>query len=442
MKKTTTLLLALTGAMSLPLQAQNLLQVYQDALCSSPEIGQAAAMRDAAYAGIAGARSALLPQLGLSAGVNHYTYKYKDSYTLQEKVQSASVALSQVLFDMSKWRALDVQQKNAALQDIALQTARQKMMLNVASGYFSALSAADALTYVTAQKKALATRLEQTRESYDSGLSTITDVQSVRAQYDNFQATVVQARNNLDNALDQLHQLTGRRYARLAGLDLRKFRPSRAENTGSLVENAQSHNLSLLQARLGKELSGEQIRQAEAGHLPVLNFTASKGLSGSRYNSQYTDNDAANETIGLTLTMPLYSGGAISAQVDQAQANYVAATEQLESTFRSINTAIHSAVNAVNASVSTISADEQAEVSSGAALHSTEEGYQAGTRTIVDVLDATSALFNVRQQLSVARYSWIINQLNIKSVEGDLKEKDFQHMNALLGNDINVSEKG
>ncbi len=48
----------------------------------------------------------------------------------------------------------------------------------------------------------------------------------------------------------------------------------------------------------------------------------------------------------------------------------------------------------------------------GSRLHS------VGTRTIVDVLDATTTLYNAKQQLSNARYNYLINELNIKSALG------------------------
>jgi outer membrane protein len=68
-----------------------------------------------------------------------------------------------------------------------------------------------------------------------------------------------------------------------------------------------------------------------------------------------------------------------------------------------------------------------------------EAGYQVGTRTIVDVLDATSTLFSAKQQLSDARYSYMINELNIKSALGTLNEQDLQSLNARLGKDVSTS---
>ena len=96
--------LSLSGFSSLS-QAENLMQVYQQARLSNPELRKSAADRDAAFEKINEARSPLLPQLGLGAD---YTYSngYRDANGINSNATSASLQLTQSIFDMSKWRAL------------------------------------------------------------------------------------------------------------------------------------------------------------------------------------------------------------------------------------------------------------------------------------------------------------------------------------------------
>ncbi len=68
-----------------------------------------------------------------------------------------------------------------------------------------------------------------------------------------------------------------------------------------------------------------------------------------------------------------------------------------------------------------------------------EAGYSVGTRTIVDVLDATTTLYNAKQQLSSARYQYLINQLNIKQALGTLNEQDLLALNNALGKPVSTS---
>jgi len=101
---------------------------------------------------------------------------------------------------------------------------------------------------------------------------------------------------------------------------------------------------------------------------------------------------------------------------------------------------VRSSFNNVNASISSINAYQQAVVSAQSSLDAPEAGYQVGTRTIVDVLDATSTLYNAKQQLSSARYTYLINQLNIKSALGTLNENDLMMLNGALGKPISTSQ--
>ncbi len=113
----------------------------------------------------------------------------------------------------------------------------------------------------------------------------------------------------------------------------------------------------------------------------------------------------------------------MTSQVKQAQYNFVGASEQLGSAHRSVVQTVRSSFNNVNASISSINAYKQAVVSAQSSLDAMEAGYSVGTRTIVDVLDATTTLYNAKQQLSNARYNYLINELNIKSALGTLNEQ-------------------
>ena len=136
--------LSLSGFSTLS-QAENLMQVYQQARLSNPELRKSAADRDAAFEKINEARSPLLPQLGLGAD---YTYSngYRDANGVNSNATSASLQLTQTLFDMSKWRALTLQEKSAGIQDVTYQTDQQTLILNTATAYFNVLNAIDVLS--------------------------------------------------------------------------------------------------------------------------------------------------------------------------------------------------------------------------------------------------------------------------------------------------------
>ena len=438
--------LSLTGFSAVS-QAEDLIQVYKQARLSNPELRRSAADRDAAFEKINEARSPLLPQLGLGAD---YTYNngYRDANGVDSNVTSGSLQLTQTLFDMSKWRNLSLQEKSAGIQDVTFQTDQQTLILNTATAYFRVLSAIDTLSYTEAQKQAIYRQLDQTTQRFNVGLVAITDVQNARSQYDSVLANEVTARNDLDNAVEQLRQVTGNYYPQLASLNVERFKAEKPQAVNALLKEAENRNLSLLQARLNQDLAREQIRLAQDGHLPTLSLNASSSLSNTSYSGsrtsgasagQYSDSDVGQNKIGLSFSLPLYQGGQVNSQVKQAQYNFVGASEQLESAHRSVVQTVRSSFNNVNASVSSINAYKQAVVSAQSSLDASEAGYSVGTRTIVDVLDATTTLYNAKQQLSNARYNYLINQLNIKSALGTLNEQDLVALNAALGKPISTT---
>ncbi|MEJ8325048.1 outer membrane channel protein TolC [Kosakonia sacchari] len=443
MKKLLPLLigLSLTGFSAMS-QAENLLQVYQQARLSNPDLRKSAADRDAAFEKINEARSPLLPQLGLGADYD-YSNGYRDSKGVNSNVTSASLQLTQTIFDMSKWRALTLQEKTAGIQDVTWQTDQQTLILNTATAYFNVLSAIDTLSYTEAQKQSIYRQLDQTTQRFNVGLVAITDVQNARSQYDTVLANEVTARNNLDNMVEALRQVTGNYYPQLASLNVDNFKTDKPQAVNALLKEAENRNLTLLQARLSQDLAREQIRQAQDGHLPTLNLTASTGVSNTSYSgsksAQNPDVDAGQNKVGLSFSLPLYQGGQVSSQVKQAQYNFVGASEQLESAHRNVVQTVRSSFNNVNASISSINAYKQAVVSAQSSLDAMEAGYSVGTRTIVDVLDATTTLYNAKQQLSSARYNYLINQLNIKSALGSLNEQDLLALNSTLGKPVDTA---
>ena len=446
MKKLLPLLIGLSlGGFSAMSQAENLLQVYQQAKSTNPDLRSSAATRDAAFEKINQARSPLLPQLGLGAD---YTYNkgYRDSKDVNSNAKSASLQLTQTLFDMSKWRALTLQEKQAGIEDVTYQTAQQNLMLNTATAYFNVLRAIDSLSYINAQKQAIYRQLDQTTQRFNVGLVAITDVQNARSQYDSVLANEVLARNTLDNALESLRQITGNFYPQLAGLNIERFSTQKPEAVNNLLKEAENRNLNLLSARLSQDLAREQIRSAETGYMPTLDLTASTGVTDTRYSgsrtnnsNSFNDSDAGQHRVGINFPLPLYSGGATNSQVKQAQHSYVSSSELLESAHRSVIQTVRSSFNNISASISSINAYKQAEVSAQSSLDAMEAGYQVGTRTIVDVLNATTTLYNAKQQLSSARYDYLINQLNIKSAQGTLSETDLQALNASLGQPVSTT---
>ncbi|MDF5104189.1 TolC family protein, partial [Vibrio parahaemolyticus] len=172
------------------------------------------------------------------------------------------------------------------------------------------------------------------------------------------------------------------------------------------------------------DIARDNISLASSGHLPTLSLdggynygdysgTDNTFNSGLNRNAN-SDRTSDNFNIGVNLAVPLYTGGNVTSQTKQAEYAYVAASEDLEAQYRSVVKDVRAQNNNINASIGALRAYEQAVISARSALEATEAGFDVGTRTIVDVLDATRRLYDANKNLSNARYDYILSVLQLR----------------------------
>ncbi|BCZ99486.1 TPA: outer membrane channel protein TolC [Vibrio cholerae] len=421
---------AALGTLSSAVWAENLAEIYNQAKENDPQLLSVAAQRDAAFEAVTSSRSALLPQINLTAGynINRSNRDSRDSDTL-----SAGVGFSQELYQRSSWVSLDTAEKKARQADSQYAATQQGLILRVAKAYFEVLRAQDNLEFVRAEKAAVGRQLEQTKQRFEVGLSAITDVHDAQAQFDGVLADEVLAENSLTNSYEALREITGQEYSKLAVLDTKRFAASRTtESSEALIEKAQQQNLSLLAARISQDVARDNISLASSGHLPSLTLDGGYNYADNRNSNASTPSDYNDFKIGVNLSVPLYTGGNTTSLTKQAEFAYVASSQDLEAAYRSVVKDVRAYNNNINASIGALRAYEQAVISAKSALEATEAGFDVGTRTIVDVLDATRRLYDANKNLSNARYDYILSVLQLRQAIGTLSEQDVMDVNAGL----------
>ncbi|MGX9462078.1 outer membrane channel protein TolC [Shewanella sp. A14] len=418
---------ALAFAIAAPAaQADDLLQIYQQALTSDPIVLQAKAQRDALYESIEENRAPLLPSISANVG---YAKAWNDP-AVDTDGFTGGVNLTQVIYDHSAWVGLDVAEMAASQADSAYASTLQSLITRVTKAYFDVLTAKDNFEFQGAEKAAIERQLEQTKQRFAVGLTAITDVHEAQAQYDLASALEILAQNTLDNSYEALREITGIDHKSINILDTNRFSagsPAPA-TSADWLKMAETNSLDLMTQRIAKDIASETIKLYKAGHMPSLNFNA--GYNKGQDQTPGPDYD--NTNIGVTLSIPLFEGFKVTSQVKQAQFQYVEASEKLEQTHRSVTKSVRNNFNNVNASISSIKAYEQSVISSESALKATQAGFEVGTRTIVDVLNRTRDLYDSKRQLSEARYGYINSILALKQAAGTLNEDDVISINSGL----------
>ena len=375
----------------------------------------------------------MLPQINLNASYD-INRGDKNDESNDNNQWNVGIGFSQELYQRSSWITLDTAEKSARQADSAYAAEQQALILRTAPAYFDVLRAQANLEFVRAEKAAVARQLEQTKQRFEVGLSAITDVHDAQAQFDGVLADEVLAENTLTNSYEGLREITGQEHSELSILDTDRFSASKSsESAAALVDQAEQKNLSLLAARIAQDVAKDNISLASSGHLPSLTLDGNYGL-GEQTNSSNSDldYDADNLNSGLNLVVPLYSGGNTTSLTKQAEYNYVAASEDLEATYRSVVKDVRAFYNYISASIGALRAYEQSVVSAQSALEATEAGFDVGTRTIVDVLDSTRRLYDANKNLSDARYNYILSVLQLRQAVGTLSEQDIVDVNAGL----------
>ena len=431
--------LALLSSLSLSTYAEDLLDIYKEALQRDTQVSQAKAEAQAAHAGLSEATAALLPQIDVVGNLTKTRTNVIDAYNARgsNKQASGAINLSQTLWRHSSWANRSIAEKTATLKDLAYADAQQNLIVRVSNAYFNVLNAADTLKFQKANNAALKRQLSEANRRFNVGLIAQTDKLEAQAAYDLSNAAVIAAENELINSKSEIRMLIGREIDvnKLAKIDESKFAASSVSNDLiKITKKAEENNLALQQAVISRDIAKDNITLARSGHEPTLDFNARAQTGYTEYDTQvaqagFVDNNSWAHSVGLTLNIPIFHGGATSAAVDKAQANYIYAQEGLEKAHRTLLTNVSNSYNNVNAAISSVTAYNNYKVSADSALSATKAGYEVGTRTMTDVLNASQNLYDAMQKSAQARYTYILSRLSLLYAQGDLKVEHIDQIN-------------
>lgn len=456
----TSLSLALALALPGVATSADLLQAYDLARQSDPQLAAAEALALGQREGIVQARASLLPQIDATG---NFSDTNADNRSLRvvsinpnitsnsvSNVDSRSrnwqVAVSQSLFDYRNYTALRASRARSAQAQADYEAALDSLAVRVSDSYFAVLTAIQTLASAKAEQVAVKRQLDQAEKRLEVGLAPITDVHEAQSRYDSARAATIAAQNAYDNAGETLTEVTGKPLVDLKGL-ASDFQPALPDDLqpAHWVQLALDQNPTLRSRLLALEASERDIATARAGHLPTLDATISYSdtssygqivTSGATFPTSSKGNDA---TWGLQLRVPLFSGFATQSRVRQAIHTRDAVRDQAEQERRAITRQTRNALRDLLSGISEIEARRQALVSARSALDATEAGYEVGTRTIVDVLVGQQQLYAAQTELARARHTFLVNTLRLKQAAGTIEVGDVKAVNAYLINDAEAA---
>lgn len=412
----------------------DLLSLYQLARVNNPVLRQSMANYEAVQERRPQALAGLLPDIRAQASRDRVHLDQSTSFASVNTFfynTQYSIDLKQPIFDYSAYQRLDQAAAEIAQAAAQVHAAEQDLIFRLGQRYFDVLSAQADLTFARSDLKAIKRQLEQAQQRFEVGLIAHTAVEEARARRDLAESRLIQAENEIANQVEAVRQVIGKQPEPLAVLAHKpKLKGPNPADEASWQASALEHNWQLIAARKGAEAAMENIQVQRGGHLPTIGLTANAthqetgGVFGGTTDRQ---------SVGVQGELPIFQGFAVSARVSEAQARYTQSREQLEETHRSVSRDTANAYRAVEMNIRQVRALRQAVVSNKSALEATQAGYEAGTRTIVDVLDAQSNLFSAQRDFQQAQHNYLVSTLRLKQAAGTLDPQDLRAVNSLLG---------
>ena len=431
-------------------QADDLMQVYEQAVHNDPTFKQAQSTWWSTKQELPIAVAAYLPQVQVtdvlqrqyskSAPANAST----DGYSTQNVL---TLSATQAIFDFSVWTNIAEQSATVKSATATYLASIQTLMASTAKAYFNVLAAFDKLRFTIANKKAVKRQLVTAEQKFKVGLIAITGVYDAQARYDSANADEISDRNNLYNQLENLRAITGQHYLSLMGINVQVPLVTPAPDSinswvGTAIQQnytLQADNYSALAAHRAilNTALGNGSSSGAGGFMPTVDATASL----SRTNNFNYTNGASNSwtnaaNVGLSLDWDPFSGGSTYYSTKQARYKYLTALGALEKDHRNVINQTRQSFLGIKSSISRIRADKQSIISARNALKATEAGYTVGTRTMVDVLNDLTQVYQNENQYMDDQYAYINSIISLKQQAGTLSVKDLEQLNSWLKKNI------
>ncbi len=439
----TSISLLIGVALSSTAQAQSLIEIYDMAKGYDAAYQSAKSQFQANLAKADQGKANLLPTAGLSGGATRTSLEIttNPATTTTDRgftTQTAGVNLTQPLYRPANLATYRQSQKALDAAQAALIQAEQDLIVRTSQAYFDVLGAQDSLTFVKAQKTAVAEQLASAKRNFEVGTATITDTREAQARYDLVIAQEIAADNDLRVKKVALELLVGKTGIAPFNIKNQSVLPPVPEGSmDTWVSNSEQLHPGIQQARTNLDVAKLETEKAEAGHKPTVDLTlgynVQRNLNGtSTVNLGNTSNQIIAVSTGISANLPLFAGFATQNRIRETVALEEKARTDLEGVQRQVAQATRTAYLGLQSGLGQVRALEAAESSSQAALDANQLGYRVGVRINIDVLNSQSQLYQTKRDLAKARYDVLVGQLKLRQANGSLKADDLQAVNALL----------
>ena len=303
-----------------------------------------------------------------------------------------------------------------------LKNIEQQVLLQAVTAYMNVFRDAALLNLQVNNVEVLETQLKQTKDRFDVGEVTRTDVEQANASLASARSQMFQAQAQLKSSVASYRQVVGSQPKST----LAPVRPIGAilpKKLDSCIKLGLLSHPAIVSALHSVDAAALQVKVAEGALYPSLNAT---GSVSQRYDVSGPHNEQFDASIGATLTIPIYEGGVSYSKTRQAKESLGQARIEADVIREQVRAAIVSAWGSYDASSAVIAA-QQAEVQAAqVALAGVREEAKVGQRTTLDVLNQQQLLLNAQATLISAQRDRVVAAYTLLSSVGRLTARDLK----------------
>lgn len=378
----------------------------------------------------------LLPQVNATANLSDNRRNSLNPLTSLNQVENFdgerySLQLRQVLFD---WQTFS-QRNQANLVEDQLEAEYfgelATLLASVAEKYFNVLQADDALESINAELTAVSNQLAQIESFYDRQLVLITDLYQAQAALASAESEKIQLETELAVHREVLRSATGISAGLLFRLQAEAQIPQLENSINYWVQQALSGNHKILAQEFSLRAAEERISEKRGAYMPRVSLILQRQDSNVGFeNAPISQSD--NTYLGLDFTIPLYAGGSNRAAVSEAHSLQRIEDYELQQVQREVIERVRSAYLQVQSSEARTAAAQKFVESAVLSATAMQRGFELGTETSVDVLNALRDQFRAERDLQRARYEHVKFLLVLKQETGTLSVEDMLEVGSWL----------
>ena len=342
-----------------------------------------------------------------------------------------SISFQQTLFN---WQAFAARRRATKIEsqlEAEYYYELSRLLTDVAERYLNVLYAQDSLTSVAAEVNAISNQLNQIQSLFDLQLALVTDLRQAEASLTSVQAEQLELQAELAIAQELLRAVTGIEVGELHILQEGTVLPEDENTMQFWIEIAESNNQQVRARRFALEAAREGVSETKGAYMPRINFFATRQESNVGFDNRFLG-DTDNTFIGIDVTIPIYAGGANRARENEALAQRNIAENELRQTELEASANVRSTYLQVQSSKLLTEAAERLVESTRLSSEAAQEGFELGSVTNVDVLNALRDQFQAERDLQRARYRQLSYLLQLKHEAGTLDADDIIEISGLM----------